>query len=105
MALPEIEKMYNELQELKIEVANKIDKNTPSYSGDLNDIKTTGFTYADGTAHNSPLNGYSFYVTTIALNNKYVSQKALRVSNELANMKEYVRECYNGTWGSWKQIY
>ena len=105
MALPLIEKMYNELQELKTKVDSKVDKNITSYSGDLNDIKTTGFTYADGTVPNSPLSGYSFYITTIALNNNYVSQKALRVSNELANMKEYVRECYNGNWSSWKQIY
>ena len=105
MALPFIEKLYKELQELKTEVANKIDKNTKSYSGDLNDIKTTRFIYAEGAAINTPETGYSFYVTIIALNNNYVSQKALRVSNVAANMKEYVRECYNGTWGSWKQIY
>lgn len=105
MALPRIEQIYNELQELKAEVANKMSGKLTMYNGDLNDIKTTSFIYAEGTAINTPETGYSFYVTIIALNNNYVSQKALRVSSVAANMKEYVRECYNGTWGSWKQIY
>lgn len=82
----------------------KIDR-TPStpFSENLNDIKTTSFIYAAGSAINIPRTGYSFYITTIALNNKYTYQEAKRVTNSMAAMETFERQCFNGTWTDWKQ--
>ena len=82
----------------------KIDR-TPStaFSGNLNDIKTTSFIYASGSAINIPRKGYSFYMTTIALNNDYIYQEAKRVTNSMAAMETFERQCFNGTWTDWKQ--
>lgn len=82
----------------------KIDR-TPStsFSENLNDIKTTSFIYAAGSAINIPRTGYSFYITTIALNNNYTYQEAKRVTNSMAAMETFERQCYNGTWTEWKQ--
>lgn len=105
MSLPDFEKMNKDIESLKIAVNNKVDKTLKSYSGDLNDVTTTGFVYAGGDAANSPLVGYSFYITTIALNANFISQTALRVASSTSNIQEYVRECYSGVWSEWKKIY
>lgn len=82
----------------------KIDR-TPStsYSENLNDIKTTSFIYASGGTINIPRTGYSFYITTIALNNNYIYQEAKRAANSMAGMETFERQCFNGTWTEWKQ--
>lgn len=74
-----------------------------TFSGDLNNIKKTCFLYADGNATNIPLTGYSFYVTTIALNNNYVHQRASRASSSLENFSTYERQCYSGSWTDWNR--
>lgn len=82
----------------------KIDR-TPStsFSENLNDIKTTSFIYASGGTINIPRTGYSFYITTIALNNNYIYQEAKRAANSMAGMETFERQCFNGTWTEWKQ--
>lgn len=97
-----IDTNLNTMQDnIEAEIGTKISNKLINYQGDLNDIKTTSFTYAAGDAINIPTTGYSFYVTTIAFNEKYVHQTAKRVTKELA-MEEYKRQCFNGTWTEWK---
>lgn len=81
----------------------KIDKTLTNFEGNLDTIKTTGFIYASGTATNIPLSGYSFYISTMALNNNHVNQVAYRVAGTLNNMETYQRECTNGTWTAWRK--
>lgn len=82
----------------------KISNSLEQFSGDLNTIKTTGFTYATGTASNIPVAGYSFYITTIALNEYYTYQEARRVDENTNNFNTYERQCYGGNWTDWRHI-
>ena len=85
------------------DVYSRISNILEQFSGDLNTIKTTGFTYATGIASNIPVAGYSFYITTIALNEYYTYQEARRVDENTNNFNTYERQCYGGNWTDWKQ--
>ena len=100
---PDISAENLNLMQTNVDVA-KIDRTSSTpFSENLNDIKTTSFIYAAGSAINIPRTGYSFYITTIALNNKYTYQEAKRVTNSMAAMETFERQCFNGTWTDWKQ--
>lgn len=93
-----------QINELETKISNKVDK-TQSFNGNLNDLKTTGFYYANGDTQNIPFAGYSYYVTVIANPYAdYVLQQATRVTTTLANMKIQQRQCFNGTWTAWQDV-
>ena len=52
----------------------------------------------------SLINGYSFYVTTIAVNEYYAIQRASMVADNNNSFKEYERQCYSGQWTGWKVV-
>lgn len=79
-----------------------IQKDIEYYANNLNNLKETGFYYASGDATNIPQAGYSHYITVIAYTQNYIIQKASRVTSNIKNFEEYERQCYNGTWTSWK---
>lgn len=89
---------------IEAEIETKIDKELASYTGDLNDIKTTGFTYARGTATNIPVSGHFYFLTTIAINENNIYQRATRLIDDLKLMYTYERQCVSGTWTSWRNI-
>lgn len=89
---------------IEAEIGTKVSQNLETYSGDLNDIKTTGFTYARGTATNLPVAGHFFFLTTIAINENNVYQRATRLIDDLKLMYTYERQCVSGTWTKWKMI-
>ena len=93
----------NLLKQLKTEIATKISKELASYTGDLNDIKTTGFVYARGTATNIPVSGHFYFLTTIAINENNVYQRATRLIADLKLMYTYERQCVSGTWTEWRK--
>lgn len=86
---------------IEAEIEKKISKSLGTqFSGDLNDLVETGFTYAAGSATNIPVTGFSCYVTTIRYTDKYIIQKANRVSS--TKFIEYERQCNNGVWTNWE---
>lgn len=77
-----------------------INKKISVFSGDLDTIKETGFTYASGSGTHIPQSGFSWFVTTIALNNNYVIQTAQRADSDQSII--YERQCKGGVWASWR---
>lgn len=86
---------------IEAEIEKKISKELASYTGDLNDIKTTGFTYARGTATNIPVSGHFYFLTTIAINENNIYQRATRLIADIDSMLTYERQCVSGTWTEW----
>lgn len=82
---------------------NKVDKTITPTNEDLNNLKTTGFAYANGGANNLPVNGYSFYLIIIARNDNYVLQQATQIVSS-GTFKVFYRQCYNGTLGAWQEV-
>ena len=98
-----IKKILQKIKDFETKISNKVDK-TQSFNGNLNDLKTTGFYYANGNTQNIPTTGYSHYITVVAYSDNYVLQQATRVTTTLANMKIQQRQCYNGTWTAWQEV-
>ena len=86
-----IKKILQKIKDFETKISNKVDK-TQSFNGNLNDLKTTGFYYANGKAQNIPSAGYSHYITVSAYNDNYVLQQATRATTTLANMKIQQRQ-------------
>lgn len=86
---------------IEAEIETKISKELASYTGDLNDIKTTGFIYARGTATNIPVSGHFYFLTTIAINENNIYQRATRLIADIDSMLTYERQCVSGTWTEW----
>lgn len=69
-------------------------------TGDLNDIKTTGFYYAESVAQNNKPVSVNGYLLVEAIHPSYVTQKFVQaVSGDC-----YLRNCDAGTWSAWKQL-
>ena len=98
-----IKKILQKIKDFETKISNKVDK-TQSFNGNLNDLKTTGFYYANGNTQNIPSAGYSHYVVVSAYNDNYVLQQATRATTTLANMKIQQRQCYNGSWTAWQDM-
>ena len=96
-----IKKILQKIKDFETKISNKVDK-TQNFNGNLNDLKTTGFYYANGNTQNIPSAGYSHYVVVNAYNDNYVLQQATRATTTLANMKMQQRQCYNGSWTAWQ---
>lgn len=97
MSLP-FKKIMNKIKILDAKIK------TQDFDGNLNDLKTTGFYYADGNVESSPLKGYSYYITVLAYNDNYVLQQASRVTNALENMSIQQRQYFNGKWTAWQEV-
>ena len=103
-----IKKVLEKLKELETKISslesNTISKNNQVYYGDFNDLKDTGFYYADGSCSNTPTYGYSQFVYVIKRNDNYVAQQAIRCTPTTTGIQVSVRVCYNGTWTEWKEV-
>lgn len=73
---------------------------TTFYSGNLNELKTTGFVISGSSATNAPIAGLWFYIITIALEGN-VYQIAKKHTENIKDFKTYERLFTNGTWSEW----
>ena len=75
---------------------------TGSYNGNLNDLKTTRFVYANSSASNKPVSTNGYVESQRCDGSNYTLQRYTPVSNSGIC---YERQCVGGTWNSWKPVY
>lgn len=99
-------KVLEKIKDFETKISNlessKVNK-TQLFSGDLNNLKTTGFYYINTNTTNIPTAGYTHYLTVNAYGN-YILQQATRVTPANSNLKLYQRQCYENTWTSWQEV-
>ena len=71
--------------------------------GDMNALIANGFYYVAG-GKNAPVNSSNWYVEVMAMNDKYIYQRATRNSSGNDNLEKYERTMYNNTWTAWREL-
>ena len=91
------------LEKIKYLTNNKVDK-TQGFTGDLNNLKTTGFYFTSGNSTNVPIAGYGYYVSVIN-NGDYTIQMVTTSSDTIFNIKTYKRQFIGESgWTEWVEL-
>ena len=93
-------KILQKIKDLNTEINGKVNK-TKFFNGDLNNLKETGFFFADSNTQNNPQVGYAFFFFFNYYSDNYILQQATRAtpSNPATQNRQYCE----GTWSSWTE--
>ena len=102
-----IKKILEKIKDFETKVSNldsnKVDK-TQNFSGDLNNLKITGFYTCGASTANIPKTGFAHYILVNRAGSEQVLQQATIISNTNSGLKLYQRQYYSGAWTAWQEV-